>query len=84
MAHVVVEVDFERPLTDEESRNMARRIDECIGARMGHWVRSYVASDGLRMVCQFEAPDAESVREAWRSAKAPFTRVWAADLYTKE
>jgi hypothetical protein len=84
MANVLVEVDFEKPLTDEESRDMGKRIDECVGARKGYWVRSYIAKDGLRMVCQFEAPDAESVREAWRSAGARFNRVWAADLYTKD
>jgi molybdenum-dependent DNA-binding transcriptional regulator ModE len=36
------------------------------------------------MVCEFEAPDAESVREACRAAGIPYERVWTADVYAVE
>ena len=36
------------------------------------------AADGMRAVCMFEADDAESVRDANRTAGMPFDRVWAA------
>jgi hypothetical protein len=36
------------------------------------------------MVCEFEAPDAQSVREALRMAKIPYERVWAADVFAVE
>jgi hypothetical protein len=36
------------------------------------------------MVCEFEAPDAESVREALRAAGQPFDRVWPATVHAVE
>jgi len=36
------------------------------------------------MVCEFEAPDADSVRDAMRSAGIPFDRVWAAEVFAAE
>jgi hypothetical protein len=36
------------------------------------------------MICEFEAPDAESVREACRAASIPFERVWAANVFDVE
>jgi hypothetical protein len=33
------------------------------------------------MFCEFEAPDAESVRDALRSANVPFDRVWSATVF---
>ena len=83
MAHVIVEVQFPVPLTDEEHARMGRRVDECVGARNAHWVRSYLSSDRLRMICEFEAGDAESIREAYRSAGVEFLRIWAAERYQR-
>jgi ubiquinone/menaquinone biosynthesis C-methylase UbiE len=36
------------------------------------------------MVCEFEAPDAEAVREAYRASGVPYERVWTADVYAIE
>jgi len=36
------------------------------------------------MICEFEAPDAESVRQALRSAGTPYEKVWTADVYAVE
>jgi hypothetical protein len=36
------------------------------------------------MICEFEAPDAESVREAFRTAGIAFERVWTANVYAIE
>ena len=38
----------------------------------------------MRMTCEFEAPDAESVREAFRNANVPYERVWTANVYAVE
>ena len=38
----------------------------------------------MRMTCEFEAPDAESVREALRSAGIAYERIWAASVYAVE
>jgi hypothetical protein len=41
------------------------------------WRRSLLSADRLRMVCQYDAPDAESVRKVQREAGNGFDRVWA-------
>jgi Protein of unknown function (DUF4242) len=84
MARVMVEQLFTEPLTDERYGAFAKQLDPCIEMRHGAWRRSAVARDKLRVVCEFEAPDAESVREAYRAAGVPFERIWAADVFAVE
>jgi hypothetical protein len=84
MARVMVEQVFVEPLTDERYAAYAKQLDPCMEIRHGAWRRSAVAKDKLRVVCEFEAPDAESVREAYRLAKVPFERIWTADVFAVE
>lgn len=84
MARIVVDQSFEQPLSDEDYARFAQRLDPCLDVRHAMWRRSYVAADKRHITCEFEAPDAESVREAMRSAGVPFDRVWAADVFAVE
>jgi hypothetical protein len=84
MARVMIEHVFTEPLTDERYAFFAKKLDPCLEVRSGAWRRSSLSSDRLRMVCEFEAPDAESVREACRAASIPFERVWAAQVFDVE
>jgi Protein of unknown function (DUF4242) len=84
MARVMVEQVFGEPLTDERYAAFAKQLDPCIEMRNGAWRRSAVAKDRLRVICEFEAPDAESVREAYRASNVPYERVWTADVYAVE
>jgi hypothetical protein len=84
MARVIVEQVFAEPLTEERAAQIAGQLDPCIELRHGAWRRSSLSKDRLRMVCEFEAPDAESVREAFRSAGVPYERAWAASVYAVE
>jgi hypothetical protein len=79
----MIEQLFDPPLTDEEHGRIAKRLDTCLEMRDARWMRSYLSSDRRRMVCEFEAPDAQSVRDAYRSASVPFERIWAAELYKR-
>jgi hypothetical protein len=81
MARIVMELEFEKPASDDEVKAFAERVDPCLEVRDGAWARSYLATDRRRMFCEFEAPDAESVRDALRSAKIAFVRVWSADVF---
>jgi hypothetical protein len=47
-------------------------------------VRSFVALDRKRRICIFDAPDAEAVRESYRSAGVRFERVWSAEEITED
>lgn len=84
MSRVMVEHTFAEPLTDEQHGQFAKRLDPCLEVRNGAWRRSALSKDRLRMVCEFEAPDAESVREALRTAKIPYDRVYPAEVYAAE
>ena len=84
MARIIVEYLFETPVTDEQLAASAKRFDPCLEVRNGAWRRSSVSRDRLRMVCEFEAPDADSVREALRSSGTAFAAVWTADVFACE
>jgi hypothetical protein len=84
MARVMVEQVFTEPLTDERYAAFAKELDPCMEVRSGTWRRSSLSKDKLRLVCEFEAPDAESVREAFRNSGIAFERIWAADVFAVE
>lgn len=84
MAILVLEQTFETPVSDEELNAAARRMDLCLEAHGARWIRTYLAKDRRRMICEFEAVDAERVRESARSAGIAFESCWSADVYTVE
>ena len=84
MANMVVEQTFEKPITNEEMNAMAKRVDPCLEAHGATWVRSYISSDRKRVICEFEAADAEKVRESYRSAGVEFERVWSAEVFSRD
>ncbi|HSB35744.1 MAG TPA: nickel-binding protein, partial [Thermoanaerobaculia bacterium] len=50
----------------------------CLEAHGVRFVKTYLSRDRRRMVCLYEAADAESVRLAQEKAGMPFERVWTA------
>ena len=40
-----------------------------------------MSKDGRRMICEYEAPDAETVRRVQLEAGAPFDRIWPAVMH---
>jgi hypothetical protein len=84
MATLVLEQNFEKPVTPEELNDSARRLDKCLEAFGARWMRSYLSQDRLRMICEFEAADAEQVRSAYRSSGVSFERCWVAEMYARE
>jgi len=84
MARIILEQSFEKPLSEEELTGLSRRLDQCLDVRDGTWRRSYVSTDRRRLTCEFEAPDAEAVRQACRFADVPFDRAWTAEVFAVE
>lgn len=78
---MIVERSLSAPVRFEELQALENRSAACFELLGVRFVRSYLAGDGLRMICVYEARDAESVREANRNAKLPFDRVWSAELH---
>jgi hypothetical protein len=81
MARIVMEQSFEQPMSGQALSDFAKRLAPCLDLRDGTWARTYLSNDGRRMFCEFEAPDADSVRDALRSSGIPFDRVWLAHVF---
>ncbi len=80
MSRIVVERNFETPQSDEDMKRVADRERPCLAVYNVTWKRSLIATDRKRMVCEYEAPDAETVRKVQREAAAEFDRVWVGDV----
>jgi hypothetical protein len=78
MAVVVVEERFDPPIDTSQGSPVVEKVSPCLGVYEVEWLSSYIASDGTRCVCVYEAKDAESVRKVYRTAGVPFENVWTA------
>lgn len=77
---VIVERSFDQPSVFEELQAAEDAVAWCLQQHRVRFVRSYLSLDGRSMVCVYEAPDADSVRETQRIGKLPFSRVWGANV----
>ena len=75
MSVVLVERSFPEPVAFEDFRG---RGASCLEAHRARFLRAYFSRDRLRMICLFEAPDAESVRLAQEKSGLPFDVAWTA------
>jgi Protein of unknown function (DUF4242) len=81
MGRIVVERTFEQSQTDSDLDAAAKRESLCKGIHSITWKRSVLSSDRRRVICEYEAPDAETVRRVQLEAGIPFDRIWAAELH---
>jgi hypothetical protein len=77
----MVERLFSPPISEAQFMSAGEALAPCIQERDIKHLASHFALDGSRSVCMFEAADAERVREANRTAGAPFERVWPARTF---
>ncbi len=80
MAVVIVERSFGEPIQSDEIQAMKDRGGGCAEAYGVRFLRSFFSTDRRRMICLYEALDADSVREVQRKAGLPFERVWTASV----
>ena len=66
------------PVDREYVRGMYARGEGCFAIHRVEPLSSYLARDGLRLLCVFSAPDAEAVRLANRQLGLPFSRAFPA------
>lgn len=81
MPYLIVEHDHDPPATDADLEHMVSVLTPCLDVRNIRRLRTVMASDGRRGYCEFEAPDAETLREAYRSAQVKFRSVWSARIF---
>lgn len=84
MEHHVVECSFDRPLDEAEDKAMSEAVDRHLEAHGGRWVRSYYSQDRTRLICDIEAPDSKTVRQAFMEARCPIDAIWQARLFETE
>jgi hypothetical protein len=80
MAHVVVERSFSSPQSDDDLARVEDRLAPCSGMHGVVWKRSVVSVDRRHMICEYEAPDAETVRQVQREAGASFDFIWSGEI----
>ena len=80
MSRIVVERSFESPQSDGDMDEGADRERLCREIYGVTWKRSLLSNDRRRMVCEYEAPDAETVRKVQREAGLPFDRIYPAEV----
>lgn len=76
METVLVERTFEDAIRFEDLQRLEHESAWCLDLHRVKFLHTYLSKDGKRMICVYEAPDAESVRLANETAKLPFERVY--------
>lgn len=76
-ANVLVERTWPQAVTLEDIQAIEDAGAWCLQAHRVRFVRTFFSADRTRMVCLYQAPDAESVRLAQRQAEMPFDQAWS-------
>ena len=81
MTHVIVDRPFSPPLNSEAVFAMAAEGSDCFQLHHVGWHGSLLTSEGRRMICHFEGPDAESARIALRETGSKNPQMWSATVH---
>ena len=82
--NVVVERSFDAPVTFDDVAAIANAKLWCFDTHRVRHTHSFCSLDGKRMLCFYEAPDAEAVRIAQREAAMPVEGIWPGALVRPE
>jgi hypothetical protein len=81
-ANVLVLRRFEEPADFDAIQALEDAGKGCLDLHRVRFIRTYFSLDRKRMICLYEAPDAESVRIAQRDAKMPVEKIWPVRRFT--
>ncbi len=76
-ANVLVERRFDTPVVLDDIQALEDAAAGCLSSHRVRFACTFFSLDRRRMLCLYQAPDAESVRTAQRQAGMPLERVWA-------
>lgn len=82
--NVVVERSFAAPVRFEDIAALSQAKLWCLETHRVRHTHSFFSLDGKRMLCFYEAPDAEAVRVSQREAAMQVDGVWPGGLVTPE
>lgn len=77
----MVERKFDQAASFEELQAREDSFSWCAEQHRVTFIRSYFSKDRTKMICEYEAPDAEAVRALQRTASMPFERIWTATVF---
>ncbi|MEO0996661.1 MAG: nickel-binding protein [Pseudomonadota bacterium] len=95
-SHVFLEREWDEPVTSEWLHASLDEASPCFDLHRVRWHESFLSGDSRRVCCHFSAPDAESLRSAFReqypayaAAQAPMSgldgarvfRYWPGTIY---
>ena len=81
MPYLFVEYDHDPPISNEQLAANGAALGPCLQVRNIKRLRSWISMDRKQGCCEYFAPDAETLREAYHTAKVKFARVWPAMLF---
>lgn len=81
MARVMVERTFDEAAVFDDVQAQEDAFAWCAEQYEVQFIRSFFSKDRKRMICEYEAPDAEAVRTLQRTASLPFDRIWTATVF---
>jgi hypothetical protein len=81
MPHFVVEYEFDPPVTEQAMGAAFESLKPCLEVRGVRRLRSWLADDRKRAICEYEAADTQSLRDAYRAASVGYARIWAGKLF---
>lgn len=80
MSAYILERDFDPALSMDDFIQMAKEGIPCMQIYRVQWQESFLAPDGTRLYCHFNAPDAEAIRGVLRMENAPYRDIWNSDI----
>lgn len=80
MSLILVETAAEQPITFEWLSEADQRITPCLQEREATWQYSLLSSDRHRMICIYDAPDAEALRASYRKATVEFSKIYPVEI----
>lgn len=84
MSMIVVERSFPEACDFAEVQAMEDAVADCLAMRKVDFQYTLFSRDERRMVCFYEAPDAEAVRYGQDKGGLPYDRIWPAQRFAGE
>jgi len=75
--NVLVERHWDEPVVLDDIQAIEDAGAGCLSTHQVRFALTFFSRDRKRMICLYEAPDAEAVRNAQRQAGMPLDTVWA-------
>lgn len=81
MSRVIVERKLAEQADFDELQAQEDAVAWCLEQYRIKFVRSYFSKDRSRMICEYDAPDAEAVRTVQQTSGLPYERIWTARVF---